>query len=146
VVLRPGRRRGDRPQQGCVEGEVADGPAGDPADAAGTPTGAGQGTVTAAAGTTQALITCTASVAAVYSEGTVTGATGANAGYSRTIANLGNGSQIGLFKPFLYPIAIGDTFAVLPGCDHTTATCQNAFNNLARFGGFPYIPPPEFAV
>ncbi len=115
-------------------------------NAAGTSTGNGQGTVTAAAGTTQALITGTGSVAAVYNEGTVTGATGANAGYRRTIANLGNGAQIALFKPFLYPIAIGDTFTVLPGCDHSTVTCQNAFNNLARFGGFPYIPPPEFAV
>ncbi len=115
-------------------------------NATGIATGNGQGTVTAAAGTTQGRITCTGTVAAVYNEGTVTGATGANTGYRRTIANLGNGAQIGLFKPFLYPIAIGDNFTVLPGCDHTTGTCQNAFNNLARFGGFPYIPPPEFAV
>jgi len=115
-------------------------------NAAGASTGNGQGTVTAAVGTTQGLITCTGTVAAIYNEGTVTGATGANLGYSRTIANLGNGSQIGLFKSFLYPIAIGDNFTVLPGCDHTASACRNSFNNLPRFGGFPYIPPPEFAV
>jgi uncharacterized phage protein (TIGR02218 family) len=29
---------------------------------------------------------------------------------------------------------------IYPGCDHTTATCQSKFNNLANFGGQPYIP------
>ncbi len=115
-------------------------------NALGTSTGNGHTTVTAAAGTIQGLIACTAAVPTVYSEGTITGATGANAGYSRTIANLGNGSQIGLFKAFLFTIAIGDTFTLLPGCDHTTGTCNATFQNLLRFGGFPYIPPPELAV
>jgi uncharacterized phage protein (TIGR02218 family) len=114
--------------------------------AAGVATGAGSVTVTAAAGTNRAIITCTAAVSAYYAEGTVTGAAGANAGYNRTIANLGSGSQIALFKPFLYPIAVGDTFTLLPGCDHTTATCNGVFQNLARYGGFPYIPPPETAA
>src|SRR6266568_7042643 len=76
----------------------------------------------------------------------LTGATGANTGYSRSIANLGNGSQIGLFKAFLFTIAIGDTFTLLPGCDHSTGTCNATYQNLLRFGGFPYIPPPELAV
>jgi uncharacterized phage protein (TIGR02218 family) len=115
-------------------------------NALGVSTGNGQGTVTAASGTTQGLINATATVPTIYSQGTITGATGANTGYSRTIANLGNGSQIGLFKSFLFAIAIGDTFTVLPGCDHTTATCNGTFNNLARYGGFPYIPPPENAA
>jgi len=119
-----------------VTGTAADGTTGGPA----------QITVTATT-TDQSLITGTAAVSSDYVEGTVTGATGANAGYRRTVANNGNGSQIGLFKPFLYPIAIGDTFTVLPGCDHTTGTggCAGR-NNLKRFGGFPYIPPPEFAA
>jgi uncharacterized phage protein (TIGR02218 family) len=115
-------------------------------NAAGVATGNGAGTVTAASGTNQGLINAGAAVAAVFAQGTIIGATGANTGYSRTIANLGNGSQIGLFKPFLFPIAVGDTFTVLPGCDHTTNACQNLFNNLARHGGFPYIPPPEAAA
>ena len=115
-------------------------------NALGTSTGNGQATITAAAGTTQSLITGMATVPTIYNEGTVTGATGANAGYSRTIANLGNGAQVGLFKAFLFPIAVGDTFTLLPGCDHTTATCSAKFQNLLRFGGFPYIPPPELAV
>jgi uncharacterized phage protein (TIGR02218 family) len=115
-------------------------------NALGVATGNSQGTLTAATGTTQGLINCSGAIGSVYNEGTITGATGANKGYSRTIANLGNGAQIGLFKPFLFPIAVGDTFTVLPGCDHTTASCSGAFQNLARFGGFPFIPPPEYAV
>jgi len=115
-------------------------------NAVGASTGNGAATVTAAAGTTQGLITCTGAVASIYNQGTVTGTTGANTGYSRTIANLGTGSQIGLFKAFLYQIAIGDTFTVQPGCDHTVAACNGSFNNLARYGGFPYIPPPELAL
>jgi hypothetical protein len=73
---------------------------------------------------------------------------GLGAGYDelRTIANLGDGSQVSLFKPFLFAIAVGDTFTLLPGCDHTTSACQNLFDNLARYGGFPYIPPPESAA
>jgi hypothetical protein len=115
-------------------------------NAAGVATGNGAATITAANGTTQALISAGGAVASVYNQGTITGATGANAGYRRTIANLGDGTQIRLFKPFLFPIAIGDTFTVLPGCDHTTSACQNLFDNLARYGGFPYIPPPESAA
>ena len=115
-------------------------------NAAGAATGHGAQTITAAAGTTQSLIAVGAALPAVYGEGTVIGATGANTGYTRTIANLGNGAQIALFKPLLFPAAVGDSFTVLPGCDHTTAACSNLFNNLARYGGFPYIPPPELAV
>ena len=115
-------------------------------NATGDATGNGAGTLTAASGTNQGLINAGAGVAAVYNQGTIIGATGANTGYSRTIANLGDGSRIGLFKPFLFPIAVGDTFTVLPGCDHTTSACQNLFDNLARYGGFPYIPPPEAAA
>src|SRR6266849_2560828 len=84
-------------------------------NALGTPTGNGQATITTAAGTTQGLITCTATVPTLYNEGTITGAT-------------------------------GDNTTLLPGCDHTTATCNATFQNLLRFGGFPYIPPPEVAV
>ena len=39
----------------------------------------------------------------------------------------------------------GDAFTVYAGCDHTQATCQGRFNNLANFRGFPYVPPPQMA-
>jgi uncharacterized phage protein (TIGR02218 family) len=103
--------------------------------------------ITAAAGSSQAAIvtTLSPSPSTLYDQGTIIATSGANAGQSRTIAQLASGS-IQLLKAWLEPVATGDAFELLPGCDHTLATCQNTFNNLVHFGGFPYIPPPELAV
>jgi hypothetical protein len=73
------------------------------------------------------------------------GVSGQNAGLTRTIRQMTSGVAYQL-QAWLYPVTVGDTFQFLPGCDHTTATCHNTFNNLAHYGGFPYIPPPETAV
>jgi uncharacterized phage protein (TIGR02218 family) len=81
----------------------------------------------------------------LYLQGTIVGVTGANAGASRTVANIGQG--VVYLKPaYLSPVTVGDEFQLLPGCDRTLATCTNVFNNAIRFGGFPYIPTPETAV
>ena len=103
--------------------------------------------VTAQAGSSQAVIvtTLSPSPATLYDQGTIVATIGANAGQSRTIAQLSAGS-VQLLKAWLEPVATGDAFQLLPGCDHTLATCQNTFGNLSHFGGFPYIPPPELAV
>jgi len=104
-------------------------------------------TATALSGSTQAqLATSLApSPSTLFDQGTIVGLGGANAGTGRTVKQVAGGT-VYLLKPFLFPVAPGDTFRLLPGCDHTTATCQNIFSNLARYGGFPYIPPPELAV
>lgn len=104
-------------------------------------------TVTALSGSTQAIVatSLTPSPATLYDQGTIVALAGANAGQSRTIAGVAAGN-VYLLKAWLYPVVPGDTFELLPGCDHTIATCQNTFNNLSHFGGFPYIPPPELAV
>lgn len=80
----------------------------------------------------------------LYIEGALVGATGANTGLVRTIQAMGGGTAY-LGSPFIYPIVAGDTFTLLPGCDHTTSRC-GMFGNLIHYGGFPYIPPPELAV
>jgi uncharacterized phage protein (TIGR02218 family) len=49
------------------------------------------------------------------------------------------GSNVTLVAP-MPSLAIGDSVRLYAGCDHSTATCLNRFNNLANFGGFPYIP------
>jgi uncharacterized phage protein (TIGR02218 family) len=103
--------------------------------------------ITAQAGSTQAIIvtTLSPSPATLYDQGTIVATSGANAGQSRTIAQLAGGNIV-LLKAWLQPVTAGDGFQLLPGCDHTVATCQSVFNNLIHFGGFPYIPPPELAV
>ena len=37
-------------------------------------------------------------------------------------------------------IAAGANVKVYPGCDRTTTTCESRFNNLSKYGGFPYVP------
>jgi len=81
----------------------------------------------------------------LYVQGTLTGITGANAGSSRTVAEMGGG-WVHVKLAFASPVLAGDQFQLLPGCDRTFATCTNLFNNAAHFGGFPYIPTPETAV
>jgi uncharacterized phage protein (TIGR02218 family) len=116
-------------------------------NALGAATGLGAVTISAQTGSNQAQIVTTfsPSSAAAYDQGTMTCLTGANAGASRTISSLAGGVVYQL-QPWLSPVAAGDTFQLLPGCDHTSATCDGTFQNLARFGGFPYIPPPEAAA
>jgi uncharacterized phage protein (TIGR02218 family) len=106
-----------------------------------------QTTFLAGPGSTPAQIATTLnpSPANLYVQGTIIGVTGANAGSSRTVANT-DGSWVYVKLAFLSPVAIGDEFQLLPGCDHTIATCTNVFNNAIHFGGFPYIPTPETAV
>jgi uncharacterized phage protein (TIGR02218 family) len=103
--------------------------------------------ITAGAGSSQAAIATglMPSPTTLYDQGTIIGTSGANAGQTRTITQLVSGTAY-LLKAWLDPVTPGDGFQLLPGCDHTLATCQSTFNNLAHFGGFPYIPPPELAV
>jgi hypothetical protein len=103
--------------------------------------------VAALTGSSQAVIatSLSPSPATLYDQGTIVALTGANAGQSRTIAQV-VGGNVYLLKAWLFPVVTGDTFELLPGCDHTVATCQNTFGNLSHFGGFPYIPPPEQAI
>lgn len=37
-------------------------------------------------------------------------------------------------------LKVGDWITVYPGCDRTSLTCQQKFNNLANYGGFPHLP------
>jgi uncharacterized phage protein (TIGR02218 family) len=94
---------------------------------------------------TQILSNVNPTPAGLYVQGTIIGLTGANAGFSRTIAQMSNGA-VTVKLAFLSPPAAGDQFQLLPGCDRTLPTCTNVFNNAIHFGGFPYVPTPESAV
>ncbi len=81
----------------------------------------------------------------LYDNGTIEGVSGLNTGFRRTIGGMHSGHAYFL-KPWIFPVAIGDQFRLLPGCDHTVATCDGVFNNIVHYGGFPFIPPPETAI
>lgn len=82
-----------------------------------------------------------------YDLGSITMLTGVNAGASRTIANhVGNSNTLILYPPLPVVAGIGDQVSIIPGCDKTQNQCSAKFNNLAQFGGFPYVPAPETAL
>ncbi len=37
-------------------------------------------------------------------------------------------------------LRVGAWITVYPGCNRIPATCENKFNNLANYGGFPHLP------
>lgn len=94
---------------------------------------------TAQAGSTNSSIMTGLSQADGYfSQGTIVGVTGANAGVTRTVKTYAGGAA-SLFLPLLYTVNVGDTFKIYPGCGKTIPACQ-AFNNLVHFRGQPFLP------
>lgn len=78
--------------------------------------------------------------------GTMKFTSGALGGKSFSIREHGVGGVLKPVVPFPVAPVAGDACMVYPGCDKQQATCQTKFNNLAHFGGFPYVPVPETAA
>ena len=70
-----------------------------------------------------------------FAGGTLETAAGGDA--RMVIAHTGNSLTVTL--P-LESLAVGDLATVRAGCGHTVTDCQNKFNNLANYGGFPFVP------
>lgn len=83
---------------------------------------------------------------AVHLQGSVLFSTGPNVGLRATVRAVNPGVSFTLIYPLPFAPVVGDTFTVFQGCDHTSPTCAAKFNNLARFRGFPFVPPPQMAV
>lgn len=80
-----------------------------------------------------------------YLFGTMRVTSGIAAGEALTVSSAAsNGVAFGY--PLLNIPVAGDRFSVTWGCDKSMATCQDPFNNLINFGGFPYIPPPSVGI
>ena len=82
---------------------------------------------------------------ALFVQGTIAFTSGPNAGSSATVKSATPGASLTLAYPLPGAPGAGDAFTVFQGCDHTSATCRSKFNNLARFRGFPFVPPPTSA-
>jgi uncharacterized phage protein (TIGR02218 family) len=103
-------------------------------------------TFSAAANSSQTTILGVPSTTSPFLQGSIVGVSGANAGQTRTIYGFLAGSSVTVKLAFLSPVSAGDQFQLLPGCDHTLATCDGTFNNKIHFGGMPFIPTPETAI
>ena len=99
---------------------------------------------TAGAGSTSNQI-LTSVAQAGHAQGSLVWTSGANANVRSTVKSVAVGSALNLMYPLPFAPTTGDAFTVAFGCNHTQATCQGTFNNLANFRGFPYVPPPELA-
>ena len=83
-----------------------------------------------------------------YDGGLVTWLSGDNAYSSieiRQWVGLGNqpGGNVDLFMRTPFPMQVGDTFTIQPGCDKLFSTCQTKFNNAVNFKGEPSAPSPD---
>jgi uncharacterized phage protein (TIGR02218 family) len=74
-----------------------------------------------------------------FDNGVITFTSGANAGLSFEIKSFVAG-LITLFLPAPFPLTVGDSFIIEPGCDKTAGTCTNKFSNIINFRGEPFIP------
>lgn len=63
-------------------------------------------------------------------------------GVRRTISYHGDGF-IQLLTPLPAIPNENDLLSASPGCNRTSTTCRDRFNNLTHFFGFEYIPKPE---
>lgn len=62
----------------------------------------------------------------------------AQCGFERAYITGHTGSSVFLLSRFQQPIAAN--FEFFPGCDKGQDHCRDKFNNIAHYGGFPFIP------
>ncbi|MDE2017338.1 MAG: DUF2163 domain-containing protein [Hyphomicrobiales bacterium] len=83
-----------------------------------------------------------------FSRGALTFSSGANAGLTFAIKDqraLSGGQAILLWDAPPAPVAAGDSFALVAGCDKSWATCGAKFANAPNFRGFPSMPGDDRA-
>jgi hypothetical protein len=80
-------------------------------------------------------------------QGKVTCVTGNNAGLSQTVKLHDSSGNLEMVLPWLLPVAAGDTFTVIAGCDKSATACANrvtaaggAVDNLINFSGAIAVP------
>jgi len=99
---------------------------------------------TVQAGTTAGVIASGVALAA-HMQGLILFTSGAADGIQAQVLDVNSGA-IALAYPLPVTPNVGDSFSLYSGCDHTTATCQAKFSNLANFRGYPFIPSPQQAL
>lgn len=79
-----------------------------------------------------------------FGQGVLTWETGANAGRSvGVVGHAGNSLQLG--EPPVMPVAAGESFHIVAGCDKSFAACKAKFGNGNNFRGFPHLPGNDAA-
>jgi uncharacterized phage protein (TIGR02218 family) len=95
--------------------------------------------------TVNKLISLSAKADGYYDNGQIVFTSGPNTGLTKAVKQYFT-KNFFFNSPLPFAPNAGDAFTAYPGDDKTQATCTNKFNNLANFGGFPYVPVPETAI
>ncbi len=74
-----------------------------------------------------------------WNQGAIRITTGENAEIRRQVTSH-VGMSITVIPPFPFDITTLDYFEIIPGCAHDVTDCENSYQNLANYGGFPFIP------
>ena len=82
----------------------------------------------------------------VYAFGSLEWLTGNNAGiFQEVLQQQDVSGDDGILLALNAPndIQIGDTFTIFQGCAKTPTACK-AYSNIENYGGFPFVPGPDF--
>lgn len=78
--------------------------------------------------------------AAYWDGGVLTFSSGANDGLAMEVKAHAADGLLTLQLPMPYPVTVGDSISIVPGCDRSFATCRDRYNNTVNFRGFPDVP------
>lgn len=84
-----------------------------------------------------------------FTHGILTWVSGANAGERQAIKldrTQPGGRELWPWQAPGRPVAAGDHFRVVAGCDKTAATCRVKFSNFLNFRGFPHLPGDDWVT
>jgi len=76
-----------------------------------------------------------------FTQGTVLFTSGDNAGAKRTVKRHASGLIVPAY-PFYYPVAVGDEFEAVAGCNRLRTTCKDKFDNEDNIRIFQKVPTP----
>jgi uncharacterized phage protein (TIGR02218 family) len=74
-----------------------------------------------------------------FTYGYISWQTGKNIGLQMEVKSFIN-SRITLVLPMPFVVNIGDEFTIVAGCDKSSKTCIEKFNNIINFRGEPDLP------
>lgn len=99
------------------------------------------GTISAVTDASRVTVTLSGAELASFSGGYLTFTSGENAGGQYEVAGWdAETGALTLFLAAVYPMAVGDTVLLAPGCDKRFDTCRDVFDNAVNFRGEPFLP------
>jgi len=106
----------------------------------------GAGTVTAVEGDALRVDGLESFAPGWFARGRLIWTSGANAGFGAAVREDAGGAarRLSLWVQPHGPVAVGDGFEIVAGCDKRAATCREKFSNFINFRGFPHMPGDDW--